>query len=119
MVINGETDHLVAERVWAELYKTLSETNPSAFFYTLKACNALKSIFPEIDRLFGVPQPEKHHPEIDTGIHSLLSLDQATKLSNKPEVRLAALLHDLGKAETDKNKWPSHHGHEKKGLPMY
>jgi len=118
MVSHGETDHLVAERVWAELVKALSETTPSAFFYTLKQCNALQSVFPEIDQLFGVPQPEKHHPEIDTGIHSLLSLDQACLLSPKPEVRLAALLHDLGKAVTDKNKWPSHHDHEKKGLPI-
>lgn len=118
MVSNGETEYLVAERVWAELKKALNEKTPSAFFYTLKSCNALQSVFPEIDNLFGVPQPEKHHPEIDTGIHSLLSLDQASLLSNKAEVRLAALLHDLGKATTDKNKWPSHHGHEKAGLPL-
>lgn len=118
MVKNGEVEHLVAERVWAELHKTLCERNPSAFFYTLKNCNALTALFPEIARLFGVPQPEKHHPEIDTGIHSLLSLDQAVLLSKKPEVRLAALLHDLGKAETDKMLWPSHHGHEQKGLPI-
>ena len=118
MVSNGETEYLVAERVWAELRKALCEKTPSAFFYTLKECNALQSVFPEIDKLFGVPQPEKHHPEIDTGVHSLLSLDQACLLSNKPEVRLAALLHDLGKAATDKNKWPSHHGHEQKGLPI-
>jgi len=118
MVSNGETDHLVAERVWAELFKVLSEKTPSAFFYTLKECNALASIFPEIDKLFGVPQPEKFHPEVDTGIHSLLSMEQACLLSNKPEVRLAALLHDLGKAETDQSKWPSHHGHEQLGLPV-
>ncbi len=118
MVADGETQHLVAERVWAELHKTLLEKTPAAFFYSLKKCNALQSIFPEIEQLFGVPQPEKHHPEIDTGIHSLLSLEQAAKLSNKAEVRLAALLHDLGKAVTDKNKWPSHHGHEKMGLPV-
>ncbi|MEE9339018.1 MAG: multifunctional CCA addition/repair protein [Methylococcaceae bacterium] len=118
MVNKGETDYLVAERVWAELFKTLSERSPSAFFYTLKDCNALKSIFPELDQLFGIPQPEKHHPEIDTGVHSLLCLEQASKLSVKPEVRLAALLHDLGKAKTDKSKWPSHHGHEQLGLPV-
>lgn len=118
MVSNGETDYLVAERVWAELYKALCEKTPSAFFYTLKECNALASIFPEINQLFGIPQPERYHPEIDTGLHTLLSLDQASLLSNKPEVRLAALLHDLGKATTDKNKWPSHHGHENKGLPL-
>jgi tRNA nucleotidyltransferase (CCA-adding enzyme) len=118
MVSNGETDFLVAERVWAELAKALTEKTPAAFFYTLKECNALKSVFPEIDQLFGVPQPEKHHPEIDTGIHSLLSLEQACLLSDKPEVRLAALLHDLGKGITHKNKWPSHHGHEQAGLPV-
>jgi len=118
MVSKGETDHLVAERVWAELAKALSEKSPSAFFYTLKECNALQTIFPEIDQLFGIPQPEKYHPEIDTGLHSILSLEQACLLSDKPEVRLAALLHDLGKAATDKSKWPSHHGHEQKGLPL-
>lgn len=118
MVDTGETDHLVAERVWAELNKALSEKNPVAFFNVLKACNALQTIFPELDRLFGIPQPAEHHPEIDTGIHSFLCLEQATRLSDKPEVRLAALLHDLGKAETDPNQWPSHHGHEKLGLDV-
>lgn len=118
MVNNGETDHLVAERVWAELQKALTEKTPAAFFYTLKECHALNSIFPELDHLFGVPQPKRYHPEIDTGLHSLLSLEQATKLSDKAEVRLAALVHDLGKAATDKNKWPSHHGHEQLGLPI-
>ena len=118
MVNVGETDHLVAERVWAELHKALCEKTPTAFFYSLKQCGALTSVFPELDRLFGIPQPEKYHPEIDTGIHSFLCLEQAAILSVKPEVRLAALLHDLGKAETDKSKWPSHHGHEQFGLPV-
>jgi tRNA nucleotidyltransferase (CCA-adding enzyme) len=118
MVKAGEVDHLVAERVWAELHKALCERTPTAFFDSLKQCGALYSIFPELDRLFGIPQPEKYHPEIDTGIHSFLCLEQATILSVKPEVRLAALLHDLGKAETDKSKWPSHHGHEQFGLPV-
>ncbi|KAF3978596.1 MAG: multifunctional CCA addition/repair protein [Methylococcales symbiont of Iophon sp. n. MRB-2018] len=118
MVVQGETDHLVAERIWSELEKALSEKTPSAFFYTLKECNALATIFPEIEQLFGVPQPEKHHPEIDTGVHSLMCLEQATKLSPSSEVRLAALLHDLGKAATDPNKWPSHHGHEELGLAI-
>ena len=118
MVSRGETNHLVAERVWAELHKALTEKTPAAFFYTLKECNALSTIFPEIEQLFGVPQPKKYHPEIDTGVHSILSLEQATILSTAPEVRLAALLHDLGKAVTDKNKWPSHHGHEQLGLPI-
>lgn len=118
MVKSGEADHLVAERVWAELNKALCETTPAAFFQTLKECDALAVIFPEIHALFGVPQPPKYHPEIDTGVHSLMSLTLAAKLSNKPEVRLAALLHDLGKALTDPQKWPSHHGHERKGLPV-
>lgn len=118
MVTDGETTHLVPERVWAELNKALTDQSPSSFFYTLKECHALKSIFPEIDRLFGVPQPSKHHPEVDTGVHTLMVLEQAAKLSDKPTIRLAALLHDLGKAETDKDKWPSHHGHEQLGIPV-
>jgi tRNA nucleotidyltransferase (CCA-adding enzyme) len=118
MVNDGEVDHLVPERVWAELFKALNEKTPSAFFYILKDCNALKKIFPELDALFGVPQPAQHHPEIDTGIHSLMSLEQATLLSTSPEVRFAALVHDLGKGITPKEHWPSHHGHEKKGLTL-
>ena len=118
MVTSGEANHLVAERVWAELNKALSEQTPAAFFETLKACGALAVIFPEIDALFGVPQPPKYHPEIDTGVHSLMALTQAAKLSAKPDVRLAVLLHDLGKALTKPEHWPSHHGHERKGLPV-
>lgn len=118
MVGSGEADHLVAERVWAELYKALTETTPAAFFETLRDCGALAVIFPELEALYGVPQPTKYHPEIDTGVHSLMALTQAAKLSEKPEVRLAALLHDLGKALTKPEHWPSHHGHERKGLPV-
>jgi tRNA nucleotidyltransferase (CCA-adding enzyme) len=118
MVQAGEVDHLVPERVWAELYKALTEQTPSAFFYALKACGALNSIFPEIEALFGVPQPPKYHPEIDTGVHALLSLDQAASLSPLPEVRFAALVHDLGKALSPKETLPHHHGHESKGLPL-
>ena len=118
MVVDGEADHLVAERVWAELHKALSEKTPAAFFDVLRDCGALKVVFPEIDALFGVPQPEKYHPEIDTGVHSLLVLSQAAQLSTKSEVRLAALLHDLGKALTPAQYWPSHHGHERGGLPV-
>ncbi|MCK5897575.1 MAG: multifunctional CCA addition/repair protein [Methylococcales bacterium] len=116
MVAEGEVAHLVAERVWAETYKALNEKNPATFFEVLRECNALAVIFPELDNLFGVPQPEKYHPEIDTGIHAFLSLNQACLLSEKPEVRFAALLHDLGKALTPKHLLPSHHGHEKSGL---
>ncbi len=116
MVREGEVDHLVAERVWAELHKALQEQTPGAFFHTLKDCQALARIFPEIQALFGVPQPAQHHPEIDTGIHSLMCLEQAAKLSPKPQVRLAALLHDLGKALTPADILPHHYGHEKTGL---
>jgi len=118
MVAAGEVDYLVPERVWAELQKALTEKTPSAFFYTLKECQALKIIFPEIEALFGVPQPAKYHPEIDTGIHTLLCVDQAALISPKPEVRFAALVHDLGKALSPKEHWPSHHGHERAGLPL-
>jgi tRNA nucleotidyltransferase (CCA-adding enzyme) len=118
MVTAGEVDHLVSERVWAELFKALNEKTPSAFFHTLIACSALAKIFPEIHCLFGIPQPEKHHPEIDTGIHTLLCLEQAALLSPSPEVRFSALVHDLGKGVTAKANWPHHYGHETLGLPV-
>lgn len=118
MVEAGEVDHLVPERVWAELYKALNEASPSAFFHTLIECGALERLFLEIHNLFGVPQPPKYHPEIDTGIHALMSLEQAVLLSNKPEVRFAALVHDLGKALSPKDNLPHHYGHESKGLPV-
>jgi len=118
MVNNGEVDHLVPERVWAELVKALNEPTPAAFFHTLRDCDAQARILPELENLFGVPQPERYHPEIDTGIHSLLSLEQAALLSPKTEVRFAALVHDLGKALSPKEHWPHHHGHERNGLPV-
>ena len=118
MVTAGEADYLVPERVWAELFKVLKEQTPSAFFYTLKHCTALEKIFPEINSLFGVPQPAQHHPEIDTGLHSMLCLEQAVILSTSPEVRFAALVHDLGKGITPKELWPHHYGHETNGLSV-
>lgn len=118
MVTAGEVDYLVSERVWAELFKALNEKTPSAFFTTLRACGALAKIFPELDNLFGVPQPPQYHPEIDTGVHSLMCLDQAALLSASPEVRFAALVHDLGKAESPKADLPHHYGHETNGLPL-
>lgn len=118
MVHAGEVDYLVPERVWAELIKALAETTPSAFFYTLRQCGALANIFPELDNLFGVPQPAHYHPEIDTGIHSLMVVDQAALLSIKTEVRFAALVHDLGKAVSPKDNLPHHYGHERAGLPI-
>ncbi len=116
MVVQGEIDHLVPDRVWAETAKALSEQSPSAYFQALRDCGALARIFPEIDALFGVPQTAVYHPEIDTGIHTLMVLDQAVLLSNKTTVRFAALTHDLGKALTPTANWPSHHGHETLGL---
>lgn len=118
MVEAGEVDALVPERIWAELVKALGESQPSAFFYTLKACGALARIFPEIDALFGVPQPEKYHPEIDCGVHSLMALEQAALLSTHLEVRFAALVHDLGKAISPKENLPHHYGHEQKGVAI-
>ncbi len=116
MVDRGEVDALVAERVWQEFYKALCERNPEVFLQTLRDCGALKVILPEIDRLFGVPQPKEHHPEIDTGIHTLMVLQQACLLSDDPVTRFAALCHDLGKGLTPAEHWPSHHGHEAKGV---
>lgn len=118
MVAAGEADALVPERVWAEFVKAISEPTPSAFFYTLRGCGALAKVFPELDNLFGVPQPPKYHPEIDTGIHSLMCLEQAALLSKSLEVRFAALVHDLGKALSPKDQWPHHYGHEKSGLTI-
>lgn len=118
MVNAREVDHLVPERVWAELNKALSEQSPAAFFHTLKDCGALAKIFPEIQALFGVPQPAKYHPEIDAGVHALMCLEQAALLTDKSEVRFAALVHDLGKALSPKDNLPHHYGHETKGLPV-
>ena len=116
MVASGEVNSLVAERVWQEFHKALGERHPEIFIEVLKNCDALKVILPEIDALFGVPQPIEHHPEIDTGVHTIMVLQQATLLSEEPITRFAALCHDLGKALTPKEKWPSHHGHEAGGL---
>jgi tRNA nucleotidyltransferase (CCA-adding enzyme) len=118
MVAAGEADFLVPERVWAELAKALKEPGPAAFFRTLKDCGALAAVFPEIDRLFGVPQPEQHHPEIDTGVHTLMCLEQAARLSDKAVVRFAALTHDLGKGVTPQDNRPHHYGHEQLGLDV-
>jgi len=118
MVNAGEVAHLVPERVWAELHKALLEQTPRAFFEILQSCAALGVIFPEIQQLFGVPQVATYHPEIDTGIHTLMCLEQASQLSPKPQVRLAALLHDLGKAKTAPDILPHHYGHEQKGLSV-
>ena len=116
MVAQGEVDALVPERVWQEMHKALCERDPQQFIQVLRDCGALHRIMPEIDCLFGVPQPETYHPEIDTGVHTLMVLQQAVQLSDDARVRFAALLHDLGKCLTPEQHWPAHHGHEKAGM---
>ncbi len=116
MVDNGEVDALVAERVWQEMHASLQEKHCAVFFRELRNCGALEKILPEIDALFGVPQTEKYHPEIDTGIHILMSLDAADRLTDNPINLFAVLVHDLGKALTPVSELPSHRGHEKRGL---
>ena len=118
MVTNGEVDALVAERVWTEMEKALACNKPQIFFQTLRDCGALAKILPEIDNLFGIPQTAKYHPEIDTGIHTLMVIEQAAKLTQDPLVRFASLVHDLGKAITPKEILPSHRGHETGGIPI-
>lgn len=112
MVDDGEVNALVPDRVWKETEEALLGKNCRVYFEVLRECGALRSLFPEVDALFGVPQPKKWHPEIDTGIHTLMVLEQAEKASPDLEVRFAALTHDLGKATTPKSKLPSHPGHE-------
>jgi tRNA nucleotidyltransferase (CCA-adding enzyme) len=118
MVASGELDTLTPERVWKETATALNESRPDIYLQTLRDCGALKTIFPEIDCLFGVPQPEKWHPEIDTGKHVLLVMQMAAQLSTSLEVRFAAMVHDLGKGVTEKQYWPSHHQHEQRGLKL-
>ncbi len=112
MVADGEVDHLVAERVWQEISNGLMESKPSRMFAVLRDCGALAKILPEVNALFGVPQPEQHHPEIDTGVHVMMVIDYAAGQNYSLAVRFAALTHDLGKAVTPKQEWPAHHGHE-------
>jgi tRNA nucleotidyltransferase (CCA-adding enzyme) len=118
MVAAGEADALVAERVWAETEKALAEASPEVFIRVLRDCGALKVVYPELDALFGVPQPERWHPEIDTGEHQLLALREAVKLGGGVDVRFAVLMHDLGKGQTPADVLPSHHGHEETGVAL-
>ncbi len=118
MVDEGEVDHLVAERVWQEISRGLMEARPSLMFEALRACGALARIVPEVDALFGVPQPAKYHPEIDTGIHVMLCLDYAAARGYTLPVRFAVLGHDVGKGATPREEWPSHHGHEQRGVGL-
>ncbi|MBT8131000.1 MAG: multifunctional CCA addition/repair protein [Gammaproteobacteria bacterium] len=118
MTNNGEVDALVPERVWQETFKALSTAHPETFFQVLRDCGALKIVFPEIDALFGVPQSARWHPEIDTGRHVLMVLQQAALLSPDTRVRFAAMTHDLGKGTTPKSEWPKHHGHEQRSVKL-
>nr|WP_262385453.1 multifunctional CCA addition/repair protein [Duffyella gerundensis] len=118
MAASGELAHLTAERVWKETESALQSPNPQVFFQVLRDCNALAVLFPEIDKLFGVPAPAKWHPEIDTGVHTLMTLAIAAQLSPEVDIRFATLCHDVGKALTPPEKWPSHHGHGLAGVPV-
>ncbi len=118
MVAAGEVRALVPERVWAELERALAEPRPRLFIEVLRDCGALEALFPEIERLFGVPQPAVHHPEVDTGVHLLMVMDQAARLTLDPRVRFAALVHDLGKGLTPREQWPRHPGHEERSVAL-
>lgn len=118
MVHNGEVDALVPERVWQELARGLMEHHPSRMFYALRECGALTRIMPEVDALFGVPQPPQHHPEIDTGVHVMMVIDYAASRNYSLPVRFAALTHDLGKGTTPPEEWPRHIGHEARSVKL-
>ena len=118
MVVNGEADHLVPERVWQELAKGLMSERPSRMFEVLRACGALKVLLPELDRLWGVPQRPEYHPEIDTGVHMMLVMDMAARLNMPLAVRVACLMHDLGKGTTPADVLPRHIGHEGRSVKL-
>ncbi|TQV87702.1 multifunctional CCA addition/repair protein [Aliikangiella coralliicola] len=118
IVASGELQVLAAERIWKETYRALGEKSPQIFFETLRECNALEHWFPELNALWGIPNPAKWHPEIDTGIHTMMVLEQAAKLSEDSVTRYAALCHDLGKGNTPEEELPRHKGHEKRGIPL-
>lgn len=118
MANSGELEALTPERVWKETEKALQTQDPQVFFQVLRDCGALKVLFPEVNALFGVPAPEKWHPEIDTGIHTLMTLKVAAELSLEVDVRFSALCHDLGKGLTPPEYWPHHHGHGPAGVKL-
>lgn len=118
MVADGEVDALVPERVWQELAKGLMEAKPSRMFEVLRECGALKRIMPELDRLWGVPQPPQHHPEIDTGMHVMMVIDYAAAQGYSLPVRFSALTHDLGKGTTPQDVLPRHIGHEERSVHL-
>jgi len=114
IVAAGEMEALRAERVWQETVKALGTERPDVYFSTLRECGALRRVFPEVDALFGVPQPERWHPEVDTGVHTLMALKMAATLSPSETVRFAVLTHDLGKGTTPMEMLPRHLGHEQR-----
>ena len=118
MVEAGEADALVPERVWQELSRGLMETRPSRMFEVLRACGALAVLLPEVDRLWGVPQPEAHHPEVDSGLHLMMVIDTSARLEASLPVRFACLMHDLGKGTTEPGLLPRHIGHEKRSAEL-
>ena len=118
MVHNGEVDALVPERVWQEFARGLMEKRPSRMFYALRECSALTRIMPEVDALFGVPQPIQYHPEIDTGVHVMMVIDYAASRNYSLPVRFASLTHDLGKGTTPPEEWPRHIGHEARSVKL-
>ena len=118
IVSSGELAHLSVERIWVEMERALGERDPDVFFEVLRECGALADLLPELEALFGVPQNAEHHPEIDTGVHTMMVLQQAAMLSRSTTVRFAALMHDLGKGTTPKAEWPRHIAHEVRGLKL-
>ena len=118
IVSQGELTHLPAERIWVEMERALGERNPEVFIQVLRDCGALEKLLPEVEDLFGVPQTAAHHPEVDTGVHTLMALQQAAKLSADTDVRFAVLIHDLGKGTTPEAEWPRHIAHEQRGLKL-
>jgi tRNA nucleotidyltransferase (CCA-adding enzyme) len=118
MVEDGEVDHLVPERVWQELAKGLMSDKPSRMFEVLRACGALKVLLPELDRLWGVPQRPEYHPEVDTGVHMMLVMDMAARMNTPLAVRVACLMHDLGKGTTPADVLPRHIGHENRSVKL-
>jgi tRNA nucleotidyltransferase (CCA-adding enzyme) len=118
MVAEGEINYLTPERVWKETEKALKTHDPQIYFKVLHQCGALNVLFPEVEKLFGVPAPAKWHPEIDSGIHTLLALKQSAQLTAEPETRFAVLCHDLGKGMTPQNQWPHHKDHGIAAVPI-
>jgi tRNA nucleotidyltransferase (CCA-adding enzyme) len=118
IVAQGELAHLPAERIWMELERALAERHPEVFIEVLRACGALAALLPELEALFGVPQNAEYHPEIDSGVHTLMALQQSIALSPDTDVRFAVLIHDLGKGSTPEAEWPRHIAHEQRGLKL-